>query len=67
VPFLWVSAVLAISMATTSAHLLHHTAASVAQFSSHPGVRQGMPCALVGQDPALGNPLFDWSPTLITT
>lgn len=67
VPFLWVSAVLAISMATTSAHLLHQTAASLAQFSSCPGVRRGMPCALVGQDPALGNLSADWSLALITT
>lgn len=53
-PFLWVSAVLAISMATTGAHLLHHTAASLGSILKLPWCQTGHAMCTGGTRPCLG-------------
>lgn len=53
-PFLWVSAVLAISMATTSTHLLHHTAASLGSILKLPWCQTGRTMCTGGTRPCLG-------------
>lgn len=54
VPFLWVSAVLVISMATTGAHLLHHTAASLGSILKSPWCQTGHAMCTGGTRPCLG-------------